>query len=59
MNRRDVVELMHDQPDEVDIEELMHRLYLRAKLERADAALAAGDVLTEDEVDRRSEAWLS
>ncbi len=59
MNRQDVVDLMHDMPDKVDIEELMYRLYLREKLERAEAALAAGDVLTEEEVERLSEEWLA
>jgi len=59
MNRQDVVDLMHDMPDKVDIEELMYRLYLKEKLERAEAALAADDVLTEEEVDRLSEEWLA
>jgi len=58
MKKQDVLDLMHDMPDEVDVEELMYRLYLRAKLEKAEAALEAGDVLTEEEVERLSEEWL-
>lgn len=58
MKRQEVIELMHDMGDEIDIEELLYRLYLREKLTKAESALEAGDVLSEEEVDRLSEEWL-
>jgi hypothetical protein len=58
MKKQDVLDLMHDMPDEVDVEELTYRLYLKEKFEKAEAALAAGDVFTDEEVERMSEEWL-
>jgi len=37
-------------PDDFDPEKLMHELYLRAKLERAEEAIEQGDVVSHPEV---------
>ena len=59
IKKQDVIDMMGDLPDEFDPEELMYRLYVREKLARSEAALAAGDVYTEEEVERLSEEWLA
>ena len=45
-------------PEEIDVDDLMYRLYLRQKLEAAEAAAEAGDLIHHDEVVRRSDEWL-
>lgn len=57
MTKQDVLDLIEPLAEEVDPETLMDRLYLRAKLERAEAAVAAGKVLSHDDVVKRSETW--
>ena len=58
MKKSDVLELLREMPDEIDADELMYRLYLKQKLESAEAAAAAGDIMPHDEVMRQSDAWL-
>ncbi len=58
MKKNDVLELLQEMPDDIDADELMYRLYLKQKLESAEAAAAAGDIIPHDEVVRQSDAWL-
>jgi hypothetical protein len=58
MKKHDVLELLREMPDDLDADDLMYRLYLKQKLETAEAAAAAGDILPHDEVVRQSDAWL-
>lgn len=58
MKKHDVLALLHEMPDDIDPDDLMYRLYLRHKIEAAEAAAEAGDVIAHDEVLRRSDAWL-
>ena len=58
MKKDDMLELLRKMPDEIDADELMYRLYLKQKVETAEAAAAAGDILPHDEVVRQSDAWL-
>jgi predicted transcriptional regulator len=44
-------------PDDPDPEELHYRLYVLQKIEEGQAALDAGDVLTEEEVEALLEEW--
>ena len=57
MKKQELLELIDQLPDDVDPEQLIHKLYLKAKLERAEAAVANGDVVPQQEVVKRSEAW--
>ncbi len=58
MIRKDeLLALVNGMPDEVDIEELIHRLYVRQKVAAAEADVAAGRTLSSDEMRRQSEAW--
>ena len=55
MKKQQVLELLDDFPEEVDSEELIRRLYLKEKLERAEEAVRSGDLLSHDEVVKRSQ----
>ncbi len=58
MKKHDVLLLLHEMPDDIDADELMHQLYLRQKIEAAEAAVETGDLLSHDEVIRRTDMWL-
>jgi hypothetical protein len=57
MKKQAVVELLNQFPDEVDAEKLMESLYLRAKLDRAEATVARGQTLTHGDLVEESEKW--
>jgi len=57
MGKEEALELMRQLPDEVDIEELIYRLYLREKLAAAESDIAAGGTLSAEEVRERARQW--
>jgi hypothetical protein len=57
VKKQAVVELLNQFPDEVDAEKLMESLYLRAKLDRAEGAVARGETLTHEELVEESKKW--
>ena len=44
-------------PEEFDLEELIYRLYLREKVARGEADIAAGRILTVQEVRDQVASW--
>jgi len=57
MNKQELLEMVDQLPDQFDPEQLMQELYLKAKLERAEEAVARGDVISHAEVVQRSQQW--
>lgn len=57
MKKQELLNLLDQFPDDVDTDELMHRLYLKANLAQAEAAVESGDVLSQEEVVNRSREW--
>jgi predicted transcriptional regulator len=57
MNRQEILDTIEHLPEEIDPEQLMGELYLRAKLDRAEAAVARGEVVSHEEVVQRSRQW--
>ena len=55
MKKQDVFALLDELPDEFDSEALMERLYLKAKLDRAEAAIANGELIDDEDVDKEIE----
>lgn len=50
--------LIKELPDEVDIEEVMYRLYLLQKIEAGEAAIREGKILSHDDaIIRLSKKW--
>ena len=57
MARAAALELIQEMPEQFDIEELQYRLYLRQKLEAAEAELRDGGGLSHEEVLRETSQW--
>ena len=57
MKKQEVMTMLDRFPDDVNPEELIDELYLKAKLEKAEHAVAQGDVVAQDEVVKRSREW--
>ena len=57
MKKQEVLDILERLPDQIDIEQLIDELYLKAKLERAEAAVAKGNVVSQEEVVKRSREW--
>ena len=55
--KQDVIDLIRQLPDEVDVEDLIYRLYLREKLAAAEADIAAGRTLSTKEVRAEAATW--
>ncbi len=57
IRKTELVELVNQLPDDVDIEELIYRLYLREKLGAAEADIAAGRTLSPEEIRGQAASW--
>jgi len=57
MNKQEVLDLVERLPEPIDPERLMSELYLKTKLDRAEAAAAQGKVVSHEEVVQRSRRW--
>lgn len=57
MKKQEVLNMLDQLPEDIDPEQLIHELYVRAKLERAEAAVQRGEVVSHDEVVKRSCEW--
>lgn len=57
MKKSEALDVVRGMPEEFDAEELLYRLYVREKVERAEAAVAAGRVLTHEEMVREIASW--
>ena len=57
LHKEDVLELVRQLPDEIDVEEVIYRLYLREKLAAAEADIAAGRTLSPEEVREQTRTW--
>lgn len=57
MKKHEVLAMLEQFPEDFEPERLIDELYLRAKLERAEEAIARGDVVSHEEVVARSRKW--
>ena len=57
MKKQEVLDIIERFPEEIDPEQFMHELYLKVKLDCAEEAVVAGDVLSHEEVVKRSREW--
>lgn len=56
--KEQIFELIKDLPEEVDIDEIMYRLYLRQKLEAAEKDVTEGRLVSHEEVIKETSGWL-
>lgn len=57
MKKTDVIDVLESLPEEIELDDLLRRLYLKAKLDEAEEDVAAGRIVEHDELVQRSEAW--
>lgn len=57
MNKQEVLDIIDRLPEPIVPEQLMTQLYLKAKLDRAEAALARDEVVSHEEVVERVRRW--
>ena len=57
ITKQQVLELIRDLPDEIDIDEIIYRLYLRQKLESAEKDVREGRVVSHEEVVKETSKW--
>jgi hypothetical protein len=50
-------EMMDALPEEIEVEEVMYRLYLLEKIEAAEGDIRAGRVISQEEAEREAAAW--
>lgn len=55
--KQEVLELIKELPDEVDVDEVIYRLYLRQKLESAEKDVREGRLVLHDEVVKETSKW--
>jgi hypothetical protein len=59
MTKKEIQAILDQFPDQVNTEQLMAELYLKAKLDRAEAAVAENEVVPHAEVVERSRQWFA
>ncbi len=57
--KQEILELVQELPDEVDVDEVIYRLYLRQKLEAAEGDIREGRLISHDEVARETAQWFA
>ena len=55
--KQQIFELIKDLPEEVDIDEVIYRLYLRQKLEVAEKDIREGKLVSHEEVIKETSKW--
>ena len=55
--KNEILELIKDLPEEIDIDEIIYRLYLRQKLEGAEKDVREGRVVSHEEVVKETSKW--
>jgi predicted transcriptional regulator len=58
MKKHDVLALLDDMPEDIDPEELMYQLYVLEKIDEGERDIEAGNVISHEELVRRSDEWL-
>jgi hypothetical protein len=55
--KEEVIKLVQSLPDDCTLEDIQYHLYVREKVERGLAALAEGQVVSQEEAERRIAEW--
>ena len=56
--KREVLRLVGELPEDVSYEEIQYHIYVVEKIRKAREAVRAGEVLSQEEVEKRMEKWL-
>jgi hypothetical protein len=58
VTKSDVLELLRDQPEDLDIDKFIYTLWVRRKIERALAQAETDEGMSHEESARESDKWL-
>ena len=58
MRKADVLQVVRDMPDEIEFDKLIYALYVRRKIEIAEADAEAGCEISQEEFERLTDEWL-
>ena len=56
--KEEIKRMLDTLPDDTSLEDIQYHLYVRQKIERGLADFDRGNVLSEDEVEKRVNKWL-
>ncbi len=59
ITKKQVLEILKDLPDEVDIDDIIYRLYLSQKLGAAEKDVREGRVMSHEDVFRETSKWFT
>jgi len=59
MQKERIQQVVDSMPDEVDVDELVEKLYLLRKIEIAEGQLADGKGVSHEDAKKRLEKWLA
>ena len=57
MKKRDILELIRDEPEDLDVDRFIYTLYVRRKIEQGLADADAGREVSLEEIDQMIDAW--
>ncbi|HKI06333.1 MAG TPA: hypothetical protein VKK31_30420 [Thermoanaerobaculia bacterium] len=57
--KHELQELVEDLPEQVEVDEVLYRLYLREKLNAAEEDVRAGRILSHEEVVAETAKWFT
>lgn len=55
--KQQLLELIRDLPEEIDVDEIIYRLYLIQKLESAEKDICEGQIISHEEVIKGTSKW--
>ena len=56
-NKAEIIASLQKLPEDATVDDAMEWLYVMAKIEIAESQIAAGDVFTQEEVEREMAEW--
>jgi hypothetical protein len=55
--KQEVIDLVEKLPDDASLDDIQYHIYVRQKIEKGLEAAARGDVISQDEAERRMARW--
>ena len=55
--KQQILEMINNLPEEIDVDELMYRLYLWQKLQSAEDDVSKGRLLSHEDLTKESSQW--
>ena len=55
--KKQILDIVNNFPEEIEIEEIIYRLYLKEKLELAEKDIMNGDIISHDDLVQETKTW--